>query len=273
MPGIDYVKLRANLDASVVTPYIGPSGGTTLGITDISQPTAAELNNTGGTSAVVMAAEAISWNDWDFGVSESETNNEPSMADISTYEEFGQYNYGGGISFFQPLENDDPSNVLSVVKELTKVDLDQDIAIRVDGNKSNATPAANGDYISVFRTTSTAVENPFTPGESKRRTVTFVENGDFAHYTVVGPHTLVAVPPATAPWASGKKARLRVTVQGRDYTNATPIRFTSSNSAVVAIGPGGVYTVNGAAGTSATITITDTDANTNTTVNVTVTAP
>lgn len=269
---MDYVKLRANLDASVVTPWIGPSGGSTLGITDIHQPLPAELNNTGGTSGVVMAADAISWADWDFGVSESETNNEPSMADISTYEEFGQYNYGGGISFFQPLLNDDPSNELSVVKDLTKVDLTQDIAIRVDGNKSNATAAANGDYISVFRVTSTAVENPFTPGESKRRNVTFVENGDFAHYTVVGPHTLTAVVPATAPWAAGKSARLRVTVQGRDYTNATPIQFMSSDPSVVEIGPGGVYTVTGASGGTATITITDTEANTSTTVNVTVTA-
>lgn len=270
---MDYNKLRANLDASVVTPYIGPSGGTTLGITDIHQPLPAELNNTGGTSGVVMAAEAISWADWDFGVQDSETNNEPSMADISTYEEFGQYNYGGGISFFQPLENSDPSNVLSVVKDLTKVDLDQDIAIRVDGNKSNVTPAANGDYISVFRVTSTAVENPFTPGESKRRTVTFVENDDFAHYTIVGPHTLTAVVPATDPWDEGRKARLRVTVQGRDYTNATAIRFSSSDSTVVAIGPGGVYTVTGTTGDTATITITDTEANTTATVNVTVTAP
>jgi len=270
---MDYNKLRANLDASVVTPYIGPSGGTTLGITDIYQPLPAELNNTGGTSGVIMAAEAISWADWDFGVQDSETNNEPSMADISTYEEFGQYNFGGGISFFQPLMNDDPSNVLSVVKDLTKVDLDQDIAIRVDGNKSNSTPAANGDYISVFRTTTTAVENPFTPGESKRRTVTFVENGDFAHYTVVGPHTLVASPPATAPWAAGKSARILVTVQGRSYTNATALRFMSSDPNVIQVGPGGVYTVTGTAADTATVTITDTDANTSTTVNVVVTAP
>lgn len=273
MPGLDYVKLRANLDASVITPYIGPSGGSTLGITDIYQPTAAELNNTGGTSAMVMAAEAISWADWDFGVQDSETNNEPSMADVSTYEEFGQYNYGGGISFFQPLVNDDPSNVLSVVKDLTRVDLEQDIAIRVDGNKSNSTPAANGDYVSTFRVEATAVENPFTPGESKRRTVTFVDNDEFAHYTVVGPHTLVLSPPATAPWAAGRKGRLLVSVQGRGYTNSTSIRFTSSDPSVVRIGPGGVYTVTGAAAATATITVEDVDAGTTATQAVTVTAP
>lgn len=270
---MDYVKLRANLDASVITPYIGPSGGTTLGITDLYQPAAAELNNTGGTSAMIMAADAISWADWDFGVQESDTNNEPSMADSSTYEEFGQYNFGGGISFFQPLENDDPSNELSVVKELTKVDLAQDIAIRVDGNKPNTQAAANGDYISTFRTTSTAVENPFTPGESKRRTVTFVERDEFAHYTIVGPHVLTAVVPAVDPWDEGRKARLQVTVQGRDYTNASSIRFSSSDSTVVTIGAGGVYEVVGSAADTATITIEDIDAGTSTTVNVVVTAP
>lgn len=271
---IDFVKLKANSDASVVTPWIGPSGGTTLGITDISQPAAAELNNTGGTSGMVMAAEAISWDDWDFGAQASETNNQPSMADTSTYETFGAYNFGGGISFFRPAEYDNDGDVLSLVYDLTdQIGEDtQDIALRIDGNKPVTQAAANGDYVHTFRTLAAAESNPFTPGESKRRTVTFTKRDEFAHYTIVGPHTITAVVPATDPWDAGRKARLRATVQGRDYTNA--LEFTSSDPDVVDISlKGGGYEVTGTTGDTATITIRDPKAGTSATVSVTVTAP
>lgn len=257
---VDYKRLRANADASVVTPWIGPSGATsTLGVEEVGEPTAAELNNTGDVSGLVMAAKAISWDDWDFGTSASETNSQPSMADVSTYEEFGQYNFGGGISFFQPLENDDPSNVMSVVKDLTKVDLDQDIVTRIDGDKPVTQAAANGDYVSVYRTTSVAVANPFTPGESKRRTVTFSSAEDFAYYTVVGPHVLTAVETGNT-YAVGEKRRIRIEVQGRDFTNSDALRWSSSDAGVIDIYPGGFYEIVGAG--TATVTVEDTEAGT-----------
>lgn len=264
---MDYKKLRANADHSVVTPWIGPSGATsTLGVTEVGEPTAAELNNTGGTSGMVMAARAISWDDFDFGTQASETNSQPSMADVSTYEEFGQANFGGSVSFFQPLENADPSNVMSVVKELTKVDLDQDIVTRIDGDKPVTQAAANGDYVSVYRTSSVAIANPFTPGESKRRTVTFSSEEDFAYYTVVGPHTLTAVEPSGG-YTVGGKGRIRVEVQGRDFTNSDALRWTSSNSSVIDIYPGGFYEITGAG--TATVTVEDLGAGTSLEIEIT----
>lgn len=271
---MDYKKLKANSDASIISTWIGPSGGTTLGVTEVGEPLAAELNNTGGTSGMILANKAISWDDWDFGVQESDTNNQPSMADTSTYEEFGQYNFGGGISFFQPDGNEeDTSNTLWNVKELTKVDLDQDIAIRIDGNKPYTQPAADGDYASVYRVSAVAVANPFAPGEAKRRTVTFSSQEEFAHYTVVGEHVLTPVLPATAPWAAGKKARVRIEVQGRDFTNSDALRYRTSDETVVEVYPGGFYEVTGAADDTATITVEDTGAGTSVEIEVTVTAP
>lgn len=265
--GIDYKKLRSNADHSVVTPWIGPSGATsTLGVTEVGEPTAAEINNTGGVSGMVMAAKAISWDDWDFGIQGSETNSQPSMADVSTYEEFGQYNFGGGISFFQPRDNDDPSNVMSVVKDLTKPDLDQDIVTRIDGDKPVTQAAANGDYVSVYRTTSVAVANPFTPGESKRRTVTFSSAEDFAYYTVVGPHVLTAVETGNT-YEVGEKRRIRITVQGREFTNYTGLRWTSSDTDVIDIYPGGFYEITGAG--TATVTVEDEDAGTSVDIEIT----
>lgn len=268
---MDYTKLKTNNRGSNISVWLGPSGGTTLGITDVAVPLAAEINNTGGTSGVQPASQSISFNDWDFGTQASETNNEPSLADSSTFEEFGQANYGGGMSFYYPAEYDDNTNLHSVIYDLTDIPgTVNDIVTRLDGVKSIATPAADGDYVSVYRAEIGGEENPFTAGESKRRTVTYNQKGEFAHYTVVGAHTITAIPKATNPWKTGTKARLRASVQGREYTNA--LTFTSSNANVVEIYPGGFYSVKGAAATTATITIRDEEAGTSTTVSVTVTA-
>lgn len=265
---IDFEKTPADQRQTV---YIGPSGGTTLGITNIAVPLTAELNNTGGTSGIQPASQSISWNDWDFGTQASETLNEPSLADASTYEEFGQSNYGGGISFYYPEEYDDNSNLHSVIYDLTDLPGGlNDIGVRIDGDLLTSAPAADGQFISTYRVQGEAEANPFTPGESKRRTVTFIQKSDFAHLTLTGAHTITAIPASPTPWQTGRKARLRASVQNRDYTNA--LRFTSSNPATVLIYPGGFYSVVGAVAATATITIEDVEAGTSTTVNVVVTA-
>jgi hypothetical protein len=269
---IDYERLYVNNRGSNISVYIGPSGGTTLGITDIDVPLAAEINNTGGTSGIQKASQSISFNDWSFGLEASETNNEPSLADAASFEEFGASNYGGEMSFFLPAEYDDDSNLHSVIYDLTDTPgVVNDIAIRIDGEKSINTPAVDGDFISAFRAEFGGETNPFTPGESKRRTVSYNNKGEFSHYTIVGAHTITAIP-ASDPWDAGRKARLRASVQGRDYTNA--LTFISSDPDVIDIDyKGGAYTVTGNAADTATITILDEGAGTSATVNVTVTAP
>ena len=74
MATLDFEKLPADQHVTVV---IGPSGGTTLGFTDVAVPLAAEWNNTGGTSGVQPASQSISWNDWGNGMKKTETSNEP----------------------------------------------------------------------------------------------------------------------------------------------------------------------------------------------------
>ena len=264
---LDFKKLSSDEHVSV---WIGPSGGSTLGVTKAGEPLANELNNTGGTSGMIPASQSISWNDTEIvGVTDSEELNEPSLADSSTFVEFGPTNLGGSVSYFLPREYDDNSNEHSLIYDLTEGMRETlDFAVRLDGEKKTTVPAADGDYVSITRAMSMSESNPFTPGESTRRTVNYAGKGDFARYTVVGTHTITAVKPKNSPWAAGKKARLRAEVQGRDYTNA--LRFSSSDVEVVNIYPGGFYEVTGTAGGAATITISDEDAGTSTTVAVTV---
>ena len=268
MATLDFTKLPAAKRESV---WISPSGGATLGITDIAAPLAVEINNTGGTSGMIPASQSISWNDFSFGMQASEVQNEPSLADSASYEEFGQSNYGGEISYYYPELYDDNSNLHSLIYDLTDAPGElNDIVVRVDGDVLTTAPAVDGDFVSTYRAQGVSETNPFTPGESKRRTVTYWNKSAFSYFTVVGSHAITAIPPATTPWASGKKARLRASQGGRDRTNA--LRFTTSNSAVVNIYPGGFYQVStGAAARTATITITDPETNTTQTVAVSTT--
>lgn len=259
MPSMNYTKLPADQH---VTIWLSP-GDAPLGVEDVQTPTEAEINNTAG-SGMLNASPSISWNDFDFGFEASETSTEPSLADVSTYEDFGATNFSGSMSFFMPLDYDDNSNLHSLVYDLTDTLGESiDVVKRIDGATRTNVPAADGDFVSVFRTKISGETNNFAPGESVRRTVPFTNNGDFSHYTIVGDHTITAIPPAS--FAEGDVGRIRATVQDRDYTNA--LHFGTSDADVIRVTRGGFYEVTGTG--TATVTITDREAGTSTTVEVT----
>lgn len=256
---IDFKKLTADKH---VTVTLSPSGPSPLGIANVYAPTAAELNNTGGASGTVNASAVISWSDYDFGTQASETTNEPSLADSASYEEFGQSNYGGSQSYFEPLKYHDNTNEASVIYDMTKEPgVLIDSAVRIDGALETTVPFADGDFVSVYRVQGNSEQNPFTPGESKRRTVGYTQKSEFSHYTVVGSHVITPLGVTTA--TVGDKGRLRASVGGRDYTNALTI--TSSSPSVV-VYPGGFFeavsagtssvTFEDPAGATASLTIT-----------------
>lgn len=254
-----------------ITVWGGPTGSGAVGIADTAVPTAAAINNTGGASLMLNYSPSISWNDSDFGIQESETLNDPSYADAATYTEFGATNYGGGYSFYLPSKWDDNSNNHSLVWDQlrtprTKIDL----VVRIDGAKRTTVPAADGDFVHVFRTITDSDATAWGQPDAYRRTIGFLSQGDAEFYTIVGDHAITALPPATDPWKEGKIARLRGIVQDRDYTNK--LSFRSSDPAVVQISAGGHYKVTGTSGETATITIDDDAAGTTQTVAVTVTA-
>lgn len=260
---LDFTKNPADKHVGV---FLGPSGGATVGVTNVYAPLAAELNNTGGTSLMVNASKSISWNDYDFGTQASDTNNEPSLADAATFTEFGKANYGGGMSFYYPEDYDDNSNVHSLVYDLTDIPgTINDIAVRIDGDIDALAPAADGQFVSVYRAQGEAEANPFTPGESKRRTVTYLQKSDFAPFIPVGTQTITTIPATTATVTVADKSRFRASIQGRDVTNM--LSWSTSNGAVINVFSGGYYVVTGAG--TATVTATHPDGTTTKTIAVT----
>lgn len=262
---LDFEKLPSDLRVGF---WVGPSGAAS-GIQDSAVPTAAEINDVGGASAMLNSVVAVSWNDFDFGIQDPETSSDPSLADESTYEDLGPAQYGGGVSFYYPGKYHDPTNSLSNAYDLTKLPWSEvDVVMRIDGDKKNPTVlAADGDFVHVFRCWLDGESNVLEADAAYRRTVGFKQAGEAAFYTIVGGHDITAIEPAD--WAAGSKGRLRASVQDRDYTNA--LDFFSSDSSVVAIAQkGGFFEVTGTTGDTATITIEDERAGVSATVSVTV---
>lgn len=262
--GADYKRMDADRNIGFA---LAPTGGAT-GLANIYVPTAAEAVYNGA-RGFQNANTAVSWNDFDFGVQASETSTDPSLADDSTYEDFGQVNYGGNVSMFYPGRYDDPSNALSVLYDMTDEPWTKlDALMRVDGNVSNTEPIQDGDFVHAARVITDGEVNSLAGSDSLRRTVSLQPQGGVAVYTVVGAHTISVELPSD-PWDSGKVARMRGIVQDRDYTSA--LTFVSDDPEVVEVFPGGAYRVTGSASDTATITVYDDGAGTSTTVSVTVT--
>lgn len=237
-----------------VTVWIGPKGS----VADFDAPTAAEIN------AMHMASASISWNDFDFGLQASETVNDPSLADIINYTDFGAANYGGSVSFYYPKDYDDASNAHSVVYDMTdKPWTDLEIVIRIDGDVKTSAPAADGDLVSVYSTTTDSETNSLQGEDALRRTVGLLQAGAFAHRVVVGTHT-ITLEPGTLEVKAGESKPVVATVQGRVYTNA--LEWKSNNPEFATVSNTGVVT--GVAAGEATIVATDPSG---TTANLTVT--
>lgn len=258
----DYQRLRSNKN---VTVWAGPSGVGAIGITDTAVPEASEINNTGGASLILNQSPSISWNDTDFGIQESETLNDPSYADASTFTEFGAKNYGGTISYYLPNDWDDNSNNHKLVYDQTKTPRTKmDIVWRLDGETETTVAAANGDFVSVFRSQTDSDANVWAQPDAHRRTVGFLSRGDAEFWTIVGAHTITATAPTGL--TAGDAGRIQATVQDRDYSSA--LSFASDDPNVFQVARGGHYKAI-AAGT-ADVTIRDEAAGTSTTVSVTV---
>lgn len=252
MAGIDYQKTPANENVGF---WLGPTATGVLGITAVGEPLSAEVNNTGGTSGVLSAHQSVSWNDFGFGIQASETLNEPSLSDAATYEEFGQSNFGGNVSFWMPLAYDDASNSHSNLYDLTEAaGTLLDAVMRIDGEKKASTAVADGDFLSVFRVEVDSEANPFTPGESKRRTINLLQKSEFSHFVVAGDHAITALDgPTLALTVAGGPVRSRASQQGRDVTNY--LNVTTSNATVAQVYKGGFIEPLSAG--SATVTFTD----------------
>lgn len=208
-------------------------------------PTATEIN------ACLDISDAVSWNDFDFGLQASNTIDDPAITAIGKVSDRGAAQFGGGISLYYPGAFGDASNKYSLAYDaLDAPRTNGYIVMRIDGEETAVT-AVNGDLVHIFKVTTDGYAETITGEEAFRYTITFLPQGDLAVRTVVGGGAVVLTP-STLTLGAGESAPLAVTVGGRNYTNG--VTYTSSDPSAASVSTAGVVT----AITTGTATITAT---------------
>lgn len=238
---LDFNKLPANGHITVM--WALPNA-----FANFKAPTTTELND------ALNLSKSISWNDFDFGMSASNTQNDPSLADKGNVTDRGAAQYGGGISFYYPKAFDDNTSDYSLVYDAMDTPRTRGfIVARIDGNKPSTSDFEDGDYISVMEVMTDGASNVITGEEAFRYTVNFLQQGGLVVYGVAyDTSATVAVSPTTLASSVGDFNRLGATVEGREYTNG--VKWASDDTSVATVSAAGV--VSSLSAGTATITAT-----------------
>jgi hypothetical protein len=225
-----------------------------------AKPTPTEVN------AGLNITDDISWNDFDFGLSASNTVNDPSLKAKSNTADRGAMQYGGGLSLYLPADFDDATNThATAYAAMGEQRTTGWVTIQVDGEVSEtSTPlytggltqtAADGDFIHVFKVMTAGEDLAITGEEAFRATINLLSQGEAYPYAVVSAAapTIVVTPAAPTP-APGDIIALKATVNGRPYTRG--VRWTTDDPAVATVSQNGIVTIVGGDTDTATITAT-----------------
>ena len=150
LPSLGNIQIRWHADGAFANP---------------AKPTPTEVN------AGLIITDSISWNDFDFGLSASNTNSDPSLAAKSNTSDRGAIQYGGSISLYLPADPTDMTNKHAVTYAALKEPRTYGwITMQIDGELSETdTPtyvgglvrsAASGDLIHVFKVLSRNASSP-----------------------------------------------------------------------------------------------------------------
>jgi hypothetical protein len=246
-----------------ITAWFGPLNG----FANWRSPTVTEM------AALMDISDAISWNDFGFGVQASASVSDPAITAKGSVQNRGAGNYGGTLSFYYPGAYGDTSNLYSLVYDAMRLpDTNGYIVLRVDGEllTSTTSTASNpgtlaqaNDLVHVFKVTTGGYAESITGEEAFRYSPNFMSQGQFETYTVVRASAAaptVAITPLTGSGTGTAKTKivLNATVNSRRYTRG--VKWVSSNPAVASVSANGIVTANsaGTANISATFPQTGT---------------
>jgi len=231
---------------------------------DPSNPTAAELNATRDITC------EVAWENFSFGSQASNQTSDPALCDVGNTQTRGFAQFGGTMSFFYPDQYADlTQSDAATFAAFQTADVVGYVIIRVDGEKTTAgsptksKPAANGDFISIYKVQADGWSDVNTGETNFKYTITFLPQGDVWVNTVVGPATVATLAPIGTPeYTVDGKTPIGAYLTGRQLAAVTGewngypgwFRWTSSDSTVATVDANGVVT--GVSTGSADITAT-----------------
>jgi hypothetical protein len=216
-------------------------------------PTATEIN------AMTDISDAVSWNDFGFGLQASNTLDDPAITALGKVSDRGSAQFGGTISMYYPKSFTDSSNKYKVVYDLLDAPRTKGyLVMRMDGTMGSASAAA-GDIVHVFKVMTDAYAESITGEEAFRYTITFLSQGNLAVRAVVKSSSLIAtavwqqgVVASTKALTVGTKTKFDAKVDGRWMSNN--VTWTVTDTTKASVSNTGVVTA--IASGSATLTAT-----------------
>ena len=234
------------------------------GFADIRKPTAAEIN------AGVALSDAISWQDYSLGNTESDTEDDRSLMDRGNATTRGAAQFAGTLSFFRPFTEDvdDPTNQFAeAFAAFREPRVFGYLVVRILQNEKHIQdPAAPGQWVSIYKFMADSFQDDTEGDDSVKYTINFLPQGDLAVYTMVETTEVVDVDKATVTVAEGASDVVVATVDGKNITQGA--RWRSDDPEVATVSPNGVIT--GQDEGTATITVSWPAAGGDATVAVTV---
>lgn len=228
----EYVKVAWILDGSITTAQA-------------QYPTTAQLN------AAVDLTQAIAWQDFELGASDSDDIDDRSIVDPANYQTRGFANFSATLSFFRDANLADSTSPYVTAWNTFKTPRTYGYLVMRVAEKKWSNAWAGGDRISVFRMIADTVVDDATGDDTVKFTVNFLPQGILYPYTFVGgAGTITGVPGTNTLTVGASKVLSPVIASKQARAQCT---FSSSDTTKCRVSQNGVIT--GVAAGSATITV------------------
>jgi hypothetical protein len=218
-------------------------------VADYRSPTATEINTYGSRVTPAVAWDGTTWP----GNTESNDVDDRSLEDRGNATSRGFAQFEGTLAFFRPKWDDTSSEAAEAWNLLKTPRVPVLVVTRVLQRTTGvATPAAAGDWISVYEFITDTVNDDTEGEDSVKFIVGLMPQGNLAVNTQVKNAGPVVLAPTTLALTVGASKVVRATLGGHRATQV--VEWSSSNEAVATVSSNGVVT--GVSAGTANITAT-----------------
>jgi len=218
-------------------------------VADYRSPTETEINTYGTRVTPAIAWDGTTWP----GNTESNDVDDRSLEDRGNATSRGFAQFEGTLAFFRPKWDDTSSEAAEAWNLLKTPRVPVIVVTRVLQRTTGvATPAAAGDWISVYEFITDTVNDDTEGEDSVKFVVGLMPQGNLAVNTQVKNATAVTIAPLTLALDVGDHGVVKATLGGHRATQV--VEWSSSDESVATVSSNGVVTAVGAGTANITAT-------------------